>query len=90
MIAAHMIKDPQSMTSTRYGRIWRCAIETAVERLPGSPGETYLDGRGISLDVARSLRLRLERRRQARGARRLSALWPRWPGDFSDGTGCER
>ncbi len=33
------------------------AIATAVERLPGSPGETYLTGRGIPLDVAQALRI---------------------------------
>ena len=33
------------------------AIDTAVERLPGSPGETYLAGRGIPLDVAQALRI---------------------------------
>lgn len=33
------------------------AIATAVERLPGSPGETYLAGRGIPLDVAQALRI---------------------------------
>lgn len=33
------------------------AIETAAGNLPGSPGETYLAGRGIPLDVAQTLRL---------------------------------
>ena len=31
------------------------AIAAAVERLPGSPGEAYLAGRGIPLDVAQAL-----------------------------------
>jgi len=33
------------------------ALDTVVERLPGSPGETYLAGRGIPLDVAQALRI---------------------------------
>jgi len=33
------------------------AIAAADERLPGSPGEAYLAGRGIPLDVAQALRI---------------------------------
>lgn len=33
------------------------SIDTAAERFPGSPGETYLAGRGIPLDIVRSLRI---------------------------------
>ena len=33
------------------------AIDTAAERLPGSPGETYLAGRGVPLNVDQALRI---------------------------------